>query len=92
MSLEETIHSLSRQMAHRDKRARRTERTRTQLSSHRAAPCVTDWHVHTRLTDAASVRSSMCSRSSLPAPQGQNGGGRVETGTIPSSGAEWVAL
>ena len=53
MSLEETIHSLSRQMAHRDKRARPTERTpepsspRTELH-----PCVTDWRVHTRLTDA----------------------------------------
>ena len=54
MSLEETIHSLSRQMAHRDKRARRTERTPEPSSPPRTElhPCVTDWHVHTRLTDA----------------------------------------
>jgi len=55
MSLEDTIHSLSRQMAHRDKRARREERTPESRSPPRTElhPCVTDWRVHTRLTDAA---------------------------------------
>ena len=55
MSLEDTVRSLSREMAHRDKR-RREEVTpeHTPLWRwNRMDPCITDWCVQQRLTEAA---------------------------------------